>query len=169
MNAEPDMAQSPEPEIVGKLVAVDLDGATLGRASADVDHERQIAIYDLVEDNRFTLPDHPSGGYRLHLAILENRLVFDVRDQNDAPLILHALSLTPLRKIVRDYFLICDSYYAAIRTATPSQIETIDMGRRGVHDDGSHLLMHRLAGKILVDFETARRLFTLVCALHWKG
>lgn len=169
MNAEPDMADASETEIAGRLVAVDLDGATLGRVSADVDHERKIAIYDLVEDNRFTLPDHPAGGYRLHLAIRENRLVFDVRDENDAPLILHALSLTPLRKIVRDYFLICDSYYAAIRTATPSQIETIDMGRRGVHDDGSRLLMQRLAGKILVDFETARRLFTLVCALHWKG
>ncbi|ODT19530.1 MAG: hypothetical protein ABS35_21425 [Kaistia sp. SCN 65-12] len=163
------MAPATAPEIEGRLVAVELDGATLGRASADVDHERKIAIYDLIEDNRFTLPEHSGSRYRLHLSIRENRLVFDVRDEADQALILHALSLTPLRKIVRDYFLICDSYYAAIRTATPSQIETIDMGRRGVHDDGSRLLMQRLAGKILVDFETARRLFTLICALHWKG
>jgi uncharacterized protein (UPF0262 family) len=169
MKAESSMAPETASGIDGRLVAVDLDGATLGRASADVDHERKIAIYDLIEDNRFTLPEHPVSRYRLHLAIRENRLVFDVRNEGDEPLILHALSLTPLRKIVRDYFLICDSYYAAIRTATPSQIETIDMGRRGVHDDGSRLLMQRLAGKILVDFETARRLFTLICALHWKG
>ncbi len=153
----------------GRLVAVELDGASIGRSTPDVEHERRIAIYDLIEDNRFVLPGHPGGEYRLHLAVRDARLVFDVRDAADAPLVLHILSLTPLRKIVRDYFTICDSYYAAIRTATPSQIETIDMGRRGVHDEGSELLMQRLAGKIIVDFETARRLFTLVCALHWKG
>jgi len=153
----------------GRLIAVELDAASIGRSTADVEHERNIAIYDLIEDNRFVLPGHPTGGYRLHLSIRDNRLVFDIRDEADSPLVLHMLSLTPLRKIVKDYFLICDSYYAAIRTATPSQIETIDMGRRGVHDEGSRLLMQRLAGKIMVDFETARRLFTLVCALHWKG
>jgi uncharacterized protein (UPF0262 family) len=153
----------------GRLVAVEFDAASIGRSTADVEHERNIAVYDLIEDNRFVLPGHPTGGYRLHLAVRDNRLVFDVRDDHDQPLVLHLLSLTPLRKIVKDYFLICDSYYAAIRTATPSQIETIDMGRRGVHDEGSRLLMQRLAGKIIVDFETARRLFTLVCALHWKG
>ena len=156
-------------EEAGRLVAVELDGASIGRSTPDVDHERRIAIYDLIEDNRFVLPGHPVGPYRLHLAVRDGRLVFDVRDADDGPLVLHILSLTPLRKIVRDYFTICDSYYAAIRTATPSQIETIDMGRRGVHDEGSELLMQRLAGKIIVDFETARRLFTLVCALHWKG
>jgi uncharacterized protein (UPF0262 family) len=153
----------------GRLVAVELDAASIARSTADVEHERRIAIYDLIEDNRFALPEHPAAGYRLVLAVRDNRLVFDVRDDAGAPLMLHLLSLTPLRRIVRDYFLICDSYYAAIRTATPSQIETIDMGRRGVHDEGSQLLMQRLAGKIIVDFETARRLFTLVCALHWKG
>ncbi len=156
-------------EEAGRLVAVELDAASIGRSTPDVEHERRIAIYDLVEDNRFVLPGHPTGSYRLHLAVRDSRLVFDVRDADDSPLVLHILSLTPLRKIVRDYFTICDSYYAAIRTATPSQIETIDMGRRGVHDEGSELLMQRLAGKIIVDFETARRLFTLVCALHWKG
>lgn len=156
-------------EDTGRLVSVELDAASIGRSTADVEHERNIAIYDLIEDNRFVLPGHPTGGYRLHLSVRDNRLVFDVRDEQDQPLVLHLLSLTPLRKIVKDYFLICDSYYAAIRTATPSQIETIDMGRRGVHDEGSRLLMQRLAGKIIVDFETARRLFTLVCALHWKG
>lgn len=163
------MSEGATTEEAGKLVAVDLDAASIGRSTADVEHERRIAIYDLIEDNRFVLPGHPTGQYRLHLAIRENRLVFDIRNADNVPLVLHLLSLTPLRKIVRDYFLICDSYYAAIRTATPSQIETIDMGRRSVHDEGSRLLMERLAGKILVDFETARRLFTLVCALHWKG
>ncbi|MBN9432700.1 MAG: UPF0262 family protein [Bosea sp.] len=153
----------------GRLVAVELDPGSIARSTADVEHERRIAIYDLVEDNRFVLPGHAAGEYRLHLAVRDNRLVFDIRDGEDRPLVLHLLSLTPLRRIVRDYFTICDSYYAAIRTATPSQIETIDMGRRGVHDEGSKLLMERLAGKIMVDFETARRLFTLVCALHWKG
>lgn len=153
----------------GRLVAVELDAGSIVRSTPDVEHERRIAIYDLIEDNRFVLPGHAVGGYRLHLAVRDNRLVFDIRDAEDHPLVQHLLSLTPLRKIVRDYFTICDSYYAAIRTATPSQIETIDMGRRGIHDEGSQLLMDRLAGKILVDFETARRLFTLVCALHWKG
>jgi uncharacterized protein (UPF0262 family) len=153
----------------GRLIAVELDPASIGRSTADVEQERQVAIDDLIEDNSLVLPGHPAGPYRLVLAVRENRLVFDLRDEADRPLVLHLLSLTPLRRTVRDYFLICDSYYAAVRTATPTQIETIDHGRRGIHDEGSRLLMERLAGKILIDFETARRLFTLVCALHWKG
>ncbi len=99
----------------------------------------------------------------------ENRLVFDIRKPDGAAVVAHLLSLTPLRKTVKDYFMICDSYYAAIRTATPDKIEAIDMGRRGLHDEGSRTLMERLDGKVTVDFQTARRLFTLICVLHWKG
>ena len=109
------------------------------------------------------------GPYALHLSITENRLVFDIRQQDGAPLMAHLLSLTPFRRIVKDYFMICDSYYKAIRTATPTQIEAIDMGRRGLHNEGSELLQERLKEKIDVDFDTARRLFTLICVLHWKG
>ena len=105
----------------------------------------------------------------LRLGITENRLVFDIRREDDSPLMAHLLSLTPFRRIVKDYFMICDSYYKAIRTATPSQIEAIDMGRRGLHNEGSELLMERLKEKINLDFDTARRLFTLICVLHWKG
>ena len=153
----------------GRLIAVVLDEASIARASADVEHERAVAIYDLLEDNSFAPYDHDSGPYVLRLGITENRLVFDIRLEDNTPLMAHMLSLTPFRGIVKDYFMICDSYYKAIRTATPSQIEAIDMGRRGLHNEGSELLMERLKEKIDVDFDTARRLFTLICVLHWKG
>jgi uncharacterized protein (UPF0262 family) len=152
-----------------RLVAVTLDEASIGRASRDVEHERAVAIYDLLENNRFEPVAHAGGPYALKIALVEKRLVFEVTLADGTPVIAHVLSLTPFRKVVRDYFLVCDSYYAAIRTATPGQIEAIDMGRRGLHDEGSALLQERLKGKIEVDFDTARRLFTLVCALHWKG
>ena len=99
----------------------------------------------------------------------DKKLLLDVRDESGAPVIAHLLSLTPFRRILRDYFMVCESYFAAIRTATPSQIEAIDMGRRGLHDEGAHLLSERLTGKIACDFDTARRLFTLLTALHWRG
>jgi uncharacterized protein (UPF0262 family) len=152
-----------------RLVKVTLDEGSIGRSSPDIEHERAVAIYDLLEDNSFAPVEHAGGPYALHLSISENRLVFDIRSDDGAPVMAHLLSLTPLRKIVKDYFLICDSYYKAIRTATPSQIEAIDMGRRGLHNEGSELLMERLKEKIAVDFDTARRLFTLICVLHWKG
>lgn len=152
-----------------RLVRITLDENSIGRSSPDIEHERAVAIYDLLEDNSFAPADHDGGPYVLHLAITENRLVFDIRLEDGSPLMAHLLSLTPLRRIVKDYFLICDSYYKAIRTATPSQIEAIDMGRRGLHNEGSELLMERLKEKISVDFDTARRLFTLICVLHWKG
>ena len=152
-----------------RLVKITLDEGSIGRSSQDIEHERAVAIYDLIEDNSFAPADHDGGPYALHLSITENRLVFDIRQQDGTPLMAHLLSLTPFRKIVKDYFLICDSYYKAIRTATPSQIEAIDMGRRGLHNEGSELLMERLKGKIGMDIDTARRLFTLVCVLHWKG
>ena len=152
-----------------RLVKITLDEGSIGRSSQDIEHERAVAIYDLIEDNSFAPADHDGGPYALHLSITENRLVFDIRQQDGTPLMAHLLSLTPFRKIVKDYFMICDSYYKAIRTSTPSQIEAIDMGRRGLHNEGSELLMERLKEKIAVDFDTARRLFTLICVLHWKG
>jgi uncharacterized protein (UPF0262 family) len=151
------------------LVKVTLDESSIGRSGPDVEHERAIAIYDLIEDNSFQPIDDDGGPYALHLAIQENRLVFDIRRSDGAPVMAHLLSLTPFRRIVKDYFLICDSYYKAIRTATPTQIEAIDMGRRGLHNEGSELLRERLKEKIEIDFDTARRLFTLICVLHWKG
>jgi uncharacterized protein (UPF0262 family) len=152
-----------------RLIKITLDEGSIGRSSPDIEHERAVAIYDLIEDNSFAPVDHDGGPYMLHLSISENRLVFDIRREDGTPLMAHLLSLTPLRRIVKDYFLICDSYYKAIRTATPSQIEAIDMGRRGLHNEGSDLLMERLKEKVEVDHDTARRLFTLICVLHWKG
>jgi uncharacterized protein (UPF0262 family) len=152
-----------------RLVAITLDEGSIGRSNADVEHERAVAIYDLLEENVFAPTGHEGGPYTLNLGISENRLSFDIRLADGTALIVHMLSLTPFRKIVKDYFLICESYYQAIRTAMPSQIEAIDMGRRGLHDEGSRLLMDRLDGKVEVDFDTARRLFTLICVLHWKG
>ena len=152
-----------------RLVAVRLDEASIGRGSPDQEHERAVAIYDILEANAFALPEHDGGPYALHLALIENRLCFDVRTPDGAPVIAHHLSLSPFRKVVKDYEMICDSYYKAIRTASPSQIEAIDMGRRGLHNEAAELLVERLAGKIEVDFDTARRIFTLIFALHWKG
>jgi uncharacterized protein (UPF0262 family) len=163
--ARPDPADSEKRH----LVAVTLDEGSIGRSNPDVEHERAVAIYDLLEENVFHPVDHACGPYALQLGITENRLVFDIRLADGTPVIAHFFSLTPLRRIVKDYFMICDSYYQAIRSATPSQIEAIDMGRRGLHDEGSRVLMERLRKKVKVDFDTARRLFTLICVLHWKG
>jgi uncharacterized protein (UPF0262 family) len=159
----------PSADSTHRLVAVTLDEGSIGRSNSDVEHERAVAIYDLLENNVFVPADHPGGPYTLHLKISENRLMFDIRLADGTPVIAHFLSLSPLRRIVKDYFTVCDSYYEAIRTASPSRIEAIDMGRRGLHDEGSHLLMERLQKKVTLDFDTARRLFTLLCVLHWKG
>ena len=159
----------PSPPAAQRLVKVTLDEGSIGRSSPDIEHERAVAIYDLLEDNSFAPVDHDGGPYALHLSITENRLVFDIRHADGTPVMAHLLSLTPLRRIVKDYFMICDSYYQAIRTSTPSQIEAIDMGRRGLHDEGSRTPDGAAEGKISVDFDTARRLFTLICVLHWKG
>jgi uncharacterized protein (UPF0262 family) len=152
-----------------RLVKVTIDESSIGRASPDVEHERAVAIYDLLEQNSFEPVGHDGGPYWLHLAVVSNRLVFEVRTADEQAVVTHHLSLTPLKRIVKDYFIICDSYYQAIRTATPSQIEAIDMGRRGLHNEGTELLMERLKNKIRVDFDTARHLFTLITVLHWKG
>jgi len=152
-----------------KLVAVLLDENSIGRGNADQEHERAIAIYDLVESNSFGVPGHEGGPYELLIALHEAKLAFNIRQEGGDSLITHILSLTPFRRILKDYFMVCESYYAAIRTATPAQIEAIDMGRRGLHNDGAKLLAERLDGKVECDFDTARRIFTLVTALHWKG
>ncbi len=155
-----------------KLIDVTLDQTTVVRWSADVEHERRIAIFDLLEDNSFHLiksaDENYEGPYKLHLATIEGRLQFDVKNTEDQILMSFRLAMTPFRRIIREYFAICDSYYEAIKTASPSQIEAIDMGRRGLHNEGSTLLMERLEGKVDVDMQTARRLFTLVCVLHLK-
>ena len=152
-----------------KLVAVLLDENSIGRGNADQEHERAIAIYDLVESNSFGVPGHEGGPYELLIALHEAKLAFNIRQEGGDSVITHILSLTPFRRILKDYFMVCESYYAAIRTATPAQIEAIDMGRRGLHNDGAKLLAERLEGKVECDFDTARRIFTLVTALHWKG
>ncbi|MBI1619823.1 UPF0262 family protein [Aquamicrobium zhengzhouense] len=152
-----------------RLVDVELD-ESIGRSTPDVEHERAVAIFDLIEDNSFRpAGDTGEGPYKLKLSLVSSKLVFSVTRENGEAVITHILSLTPFRRVVKDYFLICESYYEAIRSSTPSHIEAIDMGRRGLHNEGSQTLVDRLAGKIEVDFNTARRLFTLVCVLHWRG
>jgi uncharacterized protein (UPF0262 family) len=152
-----------------RIVKVTLDERTVVRRSPEVEHERAVAIFDLIEESHFAPVGDFSGPYSLHLSIVENRLVIDVRTQKDQPLSKVILALSPFRRIVKDYFTVCESYYQAIRTSSPSQIEAIDMGRRGLHNEGSDLLRERLAGKIELDVTTARRLFTLICVLHIRG
>ncbi|CZT34152.1 UPF0262 family protein [Rhizobium sp. 9140] len=151
-----------------RLCDVVLD-ETIGRSTPDVEHERAVAIFDLIEENSFEPLGHEGGPYRLKLSLMDSKLVLVVTTEAGGDVITHILSLTPFRRIVRDYFMICESYYEAIRSSTPSQIEAIDMGRRGIHNEGSQTLMDRLSGKIKLDFDTARRLFTLVCVLYWRG
>jgi len=148
-----------------RIIDIVLDEESVARRSPEVEHERAVALFDLIEENDFALVGTP-GPYRLRIGIFEQRLVFDVRDTEGTKLRDIVLSLTPFRKVVKDYFLVCESYYAAIKKLSPSQIEALDMGRRGLHNEGSELLRERLAGKIEIDLDTARRLFTLICALH---
>ena len=154
---------------IDRLAAVTLDESSIGRSSHDVEHERAVAIYDLIADNTFKPIGHDGGPYLLHLGMRGNRLIFDIRLTDGTPLIAHMLSLAPFRSIVKDYFMVCDNYYAAIRTATPDRIEALDMGRRALHDEGSRIVLERLKRKVELDFDTARRLFTLITVLHWKG
>jgi uncharacterized protein (UPF0262 family) len=152
-----------------RLVSVTLDEASIGRGTPDQEHERQTAIYDLIEENYFALPGRDAGPYGLKIALHESKLGFETCDEKGEALSAHILSLTPFRGLLKDYFLVCENYYAAIRSATRTQIEAIDMGRRAVHDEAAQLLLARLKGKIDCDIDTARRIFTLVTALHWKG
>jgi uncharacterized protein (UPF0262 family) len=151
-----------------RLAKVELDPASVGPApNADAEHDRQVAIFDLIEENSFEPAGAAGGPYDLRLGIEDNRLVFEVTGPDYAR--RHMLSLTPFRTVMKDYFLVCASYYEAVRDATPAQIEAIDMGRRGLHNEGSDLLRQRLEGKITLDHETARRLFTLIYALQRRG
>ena len=153
-----------------RLVAVTLDEQSIGRSNPDVEQERAVAIYDLLEDNTFAPNDEEEQGpFALHLSITGARLAFEIRRADGTPVVAHVLSLTPLQRVVKDYYTVSDSYYTANRTATPDRIEALDMGRRALHDEGSNLLMERLSRKVTLDFDTARRLFTLICVLHWKG
>jgi uncharacterized protein (UPF0262 family) len=152
-----------------RLSAITLDERSIVRRTREIEQERDIAIYDLLEENSFKPEGSQGGPYRLVLSVEENRLVFDIQLEDESPHGKVILSLTPLRRVIKDYFLICDSYYKAIRTAPPSQIEALDMGRRGLHNEGSQLLQDRLKGKIALDHDTARRIFTLICVLHLKG
>ena len=162
------MEQS-NPEQPERIVDFKLDETTVVRRSPEVEHERKVAIFDLLEENSFCPVGDFEGPYHLRLSVVEGRLAFDIRDTGDEPLKSVILALSPFRRIVNEYFEVCDSYYTAIKASTPSQIEAIDMGRRGSHNDGSDLLQERLVGKIELDHATARRLFTLICVLHIRG
>jgi uncharacterized protein (UPF0262 family) len=168
MSDEP-AAPAPDPAARDRLIAIFLDEGSIRRSSPAIEHEREVAIYDILDANAFSLAGRSDGPYKLKLAVAEDRLVLTVGNEDVETLVTHVLSLSPLRRIVRDYFIVCESYYQAIRTAPPSKIQAIDMGRRGLHDEGSRLLSERLQGKVSLDHATARRLFTLICALHWKG
>lgn len=154
-----------------KLVTVTIDDASIGRAAPEVEHERSVAIYDLIEDNLFA-PEGAGaddGPFALHIGLVDRKLSLNVARENGDVVVTHFLSLTPFLKILKDYFMVCESYYSAIRSSSPAQIEAIDMGRRGLHDEGAQVLTERLKGKIETDHDTARRLFTLIAALSWKG
>jgi uncharacterized protein (UPF0262 family) len=152
-----------------RIAAITLDEKSVVRRAPEIEHERAVAIFDLIEENSFRLKTGAPGPYALHLSIEENRLVLDVRDQADKPLEKIALPVASLRKLIKDYFQVCESYFAAIRLSAPSQIEAIDVGRRALHNEGSDRLRERLGERIEIDLATARRLFTLVCVLHVRG
>jgi uncharacterized protein (UPF0262 family) len=152
-----------------RIAKITLDERTVVRRNADIEHERAVAIFDLLEENSFAPVAGYDGPFHLDLGIEDNRLVLDIRGTDDVSRERIVLSLAPFRGIVKDYFLICESYFAAIKRASTMQIEAIDMGRRGLHNEGSELLRERLAEKVVLDLNTARRLFTLVCVLHIRG
>ena len=159
---------------ISKLIHVELDDRGLPAPTPEVERERKVALFDLIEENVFGLVQRgdkavPEGPYRLMLSIKDRRVVCDVRTEDGSPASEFHLSVSPLKQVIKDYFLICESYYEAIRTSSPAQIEAIDMGRRGIHDEGSRQLLERLEGKIETDMPTARRLFTLICVLHMRG
>lgn len=155
-----------------RISAIDIDEQGLARPTPEIEQERKVAIFDLLEDNSFALPVRedratPPGPYRLGLAIRDGRLVVDIATDDDAKVAEFHLSLGPFRQVVKDYFQICESYFEAVKRLPPSQIEAIDMARRGIHNEGARVLQERLEGKATVDIDTARRLFTLICVLHW--
>ena len=149
-----------------KIIKIDLDERTVVRRSADIEHERSVAIFDILEENQFRPNIEQPGPYHLKLSIEESRLIFDICSTGEEPLARVPLSLGGFRRVVKDYFTVCESYYDAIKTSSPSQIEAIDMGRRGLHNEGSTMLQEALGDRIEIDFDTARRLFTLLCVLQ---
>jgi len=159
---------------MARLFKVEIDDSALPPPTPEIEQERKVAIFDLEEDNAFALPPRdgrpvPEGPYHLTLAIRERRLVFDIRTEAAESVAEFHLSLGPFRQAVKDYFQICESYFDAVKKLPPSQIEAIDMARRGIHNEGARILQERLDGKAEVDIDTARRLFTLICVLHWGG
>ncbi len=162
------MSEDPKKENA-RIANIVLDERTVVRRNPDIEHERAVAIYDLLEENFFSPGCDRDGPYEVTLSIQESRLIFDIRGEDGTEYARVPLPMAPFRRIVKDYFTVCESYFTAIKTASPSQIEAIDMGRRGLHNEGSELLKDRLEGKIEMDFPTSRRLFTLLCVLHFKG
>ena len=152
-----------------RIVKITLDERSVVRRNADIEHERAVAIFDLLEENSFVLTAGAPGPFHLSLGIEENRLVFDIHTTGEEPVERVLVPLSPFRGIIKDYFMVCETYFAAIRTASPSRIEAIDMGRRALHNEGSEQLRERLAERVTVDLDTARRLFTLVCVLHIRA
>lgn len=155
--------------MTNRIFAIDLDDKGLAAPTPEVEQERQVAIFDLLEENAFSIPraaEFP-GPYRLALGIREGRLVFGIADAADQKVAEFHLSMGPFRQVVKDYFQICESYFEAVKRLPPSQIEAIDMARRGIHNEGARVLQERLNGKAVVDTATARRLFTLICVMHW--
>jgi len=157
-----------------RIAQITLDDANLPPPTPEIEQERKVAMFDLLEDNRFVLPVRdgrgvPEGPYNVGLSIRDKRLVFDIQTQAAEKAAEFHLSLGPFRQVVKDYFQICESYFEAVKKLPPSQIETIDMARRGIHNEGSRVLQERLEGKAEVDTDTARRLFTLICVLHFGG
>lgn len=161
--------QDGTPDTRTRLIGIEFDPASITRGNPNIEHEREVAVFDLLDSNVFEVEGRDDGPFRLKLAIVEDRLVFGIGNESAETLVTHMLSLTPLRRVMKDYFIVCESYYQAIRSAPPSRIQSIDVGRRALHDEGSTVLRERLKGKITVDHDTARRLFTLICTLHWKG
>ncbi len=152
-----------------RLLDIQLDDANFRAPNPEIQHERRVAIYDLLEENSFRIVGLDAGPYRLRLSRRENRLILELSGENGAWLADVSLAMSPFRKIIRDYFAICESYYDAIKASSPSRIEAIDMGRRALHDEGAEVLRTQLAGQIDIDENTARRLFTLICVLHVRG
>jgi len=159
---------------MSRIAHIEIDDRNLPVPTPEIEQERKVAVFDLLEDNSFVLPSRedrpaPEGPYDLTLAIREKRLVFDIKTEAKEPAAEFHLSLGPFRQVVKDYFQICESYFSAVKNLPPSQIETIDMARRGIHMEGSRILQERLEGKAEIDIDTARRLFTLICVLHFGG
>ena len=163
-------APSPNaPQSRDRLSEITLDPKSLGRVNANIEHEREVAIFDIIDGNSFAVEGLDDGPYTLVLGIADDRLQMNIGTAETESLVLHSVPLTPLKRIMKDYFLVCESYYDAVRTAPPARIQAIDVNRRCLHDEGSTVLREKLLTKIVVDNDTARRLFTLLCALHWKG